>query len=334
MNQKLLSVIIPAYNSENEISRCLKSICNQTYKNLQIIIIDDGSSDSTFNICEGYKKNDKRIELYKKENQGVSAARNEGLKKTKGEYISFVDSDDFLENNAFEVAINQIKNVDSVFFGYIEHYNTTSKRKVIKPNKHGIVDVTEAIKNCITPCNYDVSIWNKIFKAEKIKSIYFNTETLLSEDEEWLFKVFERIEKIYLIPTPLYNYVQTKNSITRSESISEETIISGIKAKKEIEKLLVEKKCHVDLYRAKIFDDIFRLSWNLYINNKKQGFAKIQELISQYRTPFYKSENYSKKKKIKYKIMEYATQHNFSRGIVRLLKMTTTFNISYIIKTI
>ena len=114
MENKCISIIIPVYNCEKYISRCLRSIINQTYKNLQIIVVNDGSTDNTLNICEDIARNDSRIEIYSKENGGVSSARNLGLKKVKGDYISFVDADDFLEVNMFSKMIYSLKDEDLI----------------------------------------------------------------------------------------------------------------------------------------------------------------------------------------------------------------------------
>ena len=99
----LISIIIPVYNVENYVERCLESVLNQTYTNLEIIIIDDGSTDKSSKICEKYKKKDKRIKLSKISNKGTSYARNYAIKKAKGKYINFIDSDNYIESNMIEI---------------------------------------------------------------------------------------------------------------------------------------------------------------------------------------------------------------------------------------
>ena len=108
--KELISIIVPIYNVEKYIHKCIESIINQTYKNLEIILVDDGSPDNCGNICEEYAKNDSRIKVIHKENNGLSSARNAGLEICKGDYIGFVDSDDYIELNMYEVLINALKN--------------------------------------------------------------------------------------------------------------------------------------------------------------------------------------------------------------------------------
>lgn len=131
MENKCISIIVPVYNCEKYIFRCLKSIINQTYKNLQIIVIDDGSTDSTLKICEDIARNDCRIEIYSKENGGVSSARNFGLKKVKGDFISFVDADDFLEANMYSKMIYYLKDEEIIVcnFYIIDEKGNTKERK-------------------------------------------------------------------------------------------------------------------------------------------------------------------------------------------------------------
>ena len=120
MKSPLLSIIIALYNSEEYIEKCIKSIVEQTYNNLEIIIINDGSTDESLKICEQFQEKDKRIKIYNQKNTGVSSARNTGIAKATGDYITFVDSDDYLIKEAYEKALKQIDGNDCVFFSYSE----------------------------------------------------------------------------------------------------------------------------------------------------------------------------------------------------------------------
>lgn len=118
--ESLVSVIVPMYNSSRTIERCLNSITNQTYKKLEIIVINDGSTDGSLDILFKFQKRDSRIVVIEKENEGVSAARNDGIKRARGEYILFVDSDDYIDVKAIEVLMNIVycQQTDGVVFGY------------------------------------------------------------------------------------------------------------------------------------------------------------------------------------------------------------------------
>src|SRR5690554_2682260 len=114
-----VSIIIPVYNKAPYLDSCISSVINQTYKNLEIIIIDDGSTDNSLEICENYRKKDERIQLISQENQGVSVARNKGIQKASGEWIYFLDADDYLELDAFEILVKKSHylDVDLIHFG-------------------------------------------------------------------------------------------------------------------------------------------------------------------------------------------------------------------------
>ena len=118
--EDLVSIIIPVYNTEKYLSKCLESVINQTYKNLEIILINDGSTDKSKEICESFAKKDKRIQILNKENSGVSSARNHGMRLAKGQYIAFIDGDDYAEENYIEELLKNLKQTESdcVLCGY------------------------------------------------------------------------------------------------------------------------------------------------------------------------------------------------------------------------
>ena len=129
--KSLISIIIPVFNMEDKLNKCIQSVINQTYDNLEIILVNDGSKDNSLKICENYKNIDNRIKLISINNNGVSNARNIGIKNATGKYIGFVDSDDYIDNDMFETLYNNIKdnNADLSIIGYqIE----TIDNKVIK----------------------------------------------------------------------------------------------------------------------------------------------------------------------------------------------------------
>ena len=129
----LISIIVPIYNVEKYLKKCIDSIINQTYKNLEIILVDDGSPDNCGKICDEYAKKDNRIKVIHKENGGVSSARNVGVENATGEYIGFVDSDDYIEKDMYEVLINNLKkeNADISIISNYEVY----KNKIIENKK-------------------------------------------------------------------------------------------------------------------------------------------------------------------------------------------------------
>ena len=159
---KLISVIIPVYNVEPYLPKCLESVCNQTYDNLEIILIDDGSTDNSGQICDMWAERDSRIVVIHKENGGVSAARNDGLKRAKGELIGFVDSDDWVEPSMYKKLFSAIGDTDMACCGYVDYPLGTINApaaKGIKPSEP--CEMIEAAKRIYERDGYFTSLWNK-----------------------------------------------------------------------------------------------------------------------------------------------------------------------------
>lgn len=218
-----VSIIIPVYNAEKYIEKCLKSVLNQTYTNIEIIIIDDGSSDKSYNILKEYKKNDIRIHLFSRENKGVSRTRIEGIEKSSGEYIMFLDADDWIEYNMIENMVGLIEkyNADICKCGIkfekdirkkeSDFLNSVDKETYIEKNNFE----EEIYKKFIVTYNF-CSIFTQLIKKEKIKldKIYFNLA--YAEDFQFNMNLYSNIESIVFTPQNYYHYVENYNSVTRS----------------------------------------------------------------------------------------------------------------------
>ena len=178
MEEYKLSVIVPVYNAEKKLSKCIESITNQTYKNLEIILIDDGSTDNSLKICTDYKEKDNRIKVIHCENGGVSKARNIGLKNCTGDLVTFIDSDDFIDVNTYEKCINIFNdyNVDSVRFNAVLQKESNSKPLKIPYKSDGIHSKIQIVEWF---ADYELlgSVCCLIIKKKIIDNIFFN-ETL------------------------------------------------------------------------------------------------------------------------------------------------------------
>lgn len=216
----LISVIVPIYNVEEYLSRCIESIINQTYGNLQIILVDDGSTDGSGNICDMYARKDERIQVIHKTNGGVVSARNAGLESALGSYIGFVDGDDYIDAEFYEalledIVVNDVDFVHTEFIGRGADCNQfdTKKYDLSKENKHclikGIFCKESAIR--ITP-----SIWSKLFKKEFILKCHAKVpnEQSYGEDLLCLCICLMEAESIYLHKIALYHYIRRKDSLT------------------------------------------------------------------------------------------------------------------------
>ena len=225
MNQNYkISIIVPAYNVEKYIEKCLNSILNQTYKNIEVIVVNDGSTDNTLNILEEVSKTDNRVILINQKNSGVSSARNNALEKVNSDFIMFVGSDDWIDENTCEIAINEAtnENADIVMFGYIREYGKKSISKAtfeddkIVFEKQDIMNklhrkifgpVDEELKypeklNAVT------TIWGKLYKTNLIKNIKFVSlkETGLCEDGYFNIDAFKNCNKAIFIKKYFYHY--------------------------------------------------------------------------------------------------------------------------------
>lgn len=219
---KMVSIIIPVYNVEKYLEACIKSAINQTYPNIEVILIDDGSTDSSGNICDSYALNDSRIKVIHKHNQGLSAARNDGLDISKGEYVFFLDSDDYLNENAISVMVDKISknNADIVMCGY----NTVDESGNNIIEQH-FDDVVLYIEDCFDymfsgkePLLAIVS-WNKLYDRTIFDDLRFPVSKI-HEDEFVAHLVYSKIRKAIVSPETLYNYRKREGSIMSKEPIN------------------------------------------------------------------------------------------------------------------
>lgn len=221
MEAPLVSVIVPVYNVQRELPRCLASILGQTYQNIEIILVDDGSTDNSLKICQQLAATDERICLYSKDNGGLSDARNFGLQHASGDYVAFVDSDDYVEVNYLEelygalattkaeVAVCTFKKVD-VAGNLIKIVNFPTALQASE------ISGCELLKLVFKKNGYAfVVAWNKLYKRTLFDKLKFEKGKIY-EDEYINFPLFWNVKRVVTVDKPLYNYVQRAGSITNS----------------------------------------------------------------------------------------------------------------------
>ena len=217
MENKKISVIIPVYNVEKYIRQCLESVINQTYKNLEIIIVNDGTKDNSIKIVEEYLS-DGRIKVINKENGGISSARNKGIKEATGEYIHFLDSDDWIKVNLYEELIKNIKDEDIVIFNHAEFDN--DKQKIKSKKKIKILNNFNSKKSgAIFLGNVPNGCWLKIYSLEFIKknNFYFDEKLKVYEDMLWDILTLISTKKVNFIDiVGLYYRIKRENSLVNS----------------------------------------------------------------------------------------------------------------------
>lgn len=234
MKNPLISIIIPCYNVEKYLPKCLDSIIGQTYTDLEIICVIDGSPDNSLKICEHYAENDKRIVLINQENRGASASRNHALKKANGDLIMFVDSDDWIDLDTCEKAVKSMLKYDSdvVIWSYVREFADNSKIKnVFETESCGFAErETKNIyrrffglygQELSNPENADsiVTIWGKLYKREIVSNIEFTDSSILSTAEDLLFNIyaFSKVKRVSYINEGLNHYRKDNESSITSK---------------------------------------------------------------------------------------------------------------------
>lgn len=222
MNTELISVIVPIYNVEKYINKCVDSIINQTYKNIEIILVNDGSTDNCYNICNEYEKKDNRIKVIHQENSGLSEARNAGIKIAKGEYLAFVDGDDYILEDMLEYLYGLINETNSEISvcNFIRYWNDDKKivdyditRKKIVLNKE------KALKEILKNDLLKSFAWNKLYKKSLFKNVKY-PKGMKMEDVATTYKLISNSEKVVIGKVPKYYYIQRDGSILATKSTS------------------------------------------------------------------------------------------------------------------
>ena len=211
-----VSVIVPIHNTEKYLKRCLDSIIEQSYKELEIILVDDGSTDSSGHICDSYL-NDPRVKVFHLENSGVSSARNVGLNNVTGNYILFVDSDDYIDIDLInDVMLCQSEHdTDIVIFNYRIQYESGFVDNTIELDEW-FMDRETALKHLLVDDSFHSYLWNKFFAVHLFDGIVFDEKRNIMEDFLVLPLVFERASSVYILNKQLYTYNCTRNeSLTK-----------------------------------------------------------------------------------------------------------------------
>ena len=314
--EELLSVIVPIYNMEKYLEKCIDSIISQTYHNLEILLIDDGSTDSSFKICKKYELIDNRIKVYHKENGGLSDAKNYGIKKAIGRFITFVDADDWIDNNMYEVMMKKMydKNADIAICGrYIDYENGKSSKwyyskELEMTNEQSLIYLNSFY-------NFDMASWDKIYKTELFQNIEFPFRKKC-EDAYTTYKLFAKSSKVIYIPECFYHYFQRKGSISRGSSLNLDYIYAA-KEQMNFFKEFFPSICSVSetnfVFSVKA---IFQMAIERKISLSEE-YIKLKAECKSYSKSVFKNKYIGLKKKITFFMFQYL---NFLYAILLKLK--------------
>lgn len=254
----MLSIIIPVYNVEQYLSKCIKSILEQSYQNLEIILINDGSTDNSLCICQEFAKKDARIKIFSKKNEGVSKARNFGLKKSSGNYIMFVDSDDWLEENICEKCMKILKknDIDMLLFDMCKVFSNQKRNFYLFDENQERINKEILVYNLVVQKNGNNQAlfgpYCKIFKSEKIKGLFFHSRIFYAEDTLFVLSVLDKMKRISYIHECGYYYRQIFNNSLSSKYLPQFNF-NFIRLVKEYEKKLKDNKKLFRYYKISRF---------------------------------------------------------------------------------
>lgn len=307
----LVSVIVPVYNVEDYLKKCIDSIIHQTYENIEIILVNDGSTDNSYEICQKFSKKDSRIILLNKKNGGLSDARNYGLKVATGDYVVFIDSDDYVRLNYVESLYHMIikYKADVVACEYSEVSTNGNLLKQIYFNEPRNISTISG-KNFLRYLykdNYvaNVVVWNKMYKRSLFKLVQFENGRYY-EDEFLIVPMFWNVKKIFLLRESLYYYVQRENSITQS-AMNKKKIIDSNASKSE----------RVIFFADKDDPELFSLAvqnyknWLITISNNRYVVTDIK-LKNQFQNIYRELTKKQKSKSVKGRIKDVLGCFNLS----------------------
>lgn len=292
MKEVLLSIIVPVYNVENKVNKLLDSLYKIKSNDIEIILVDNNSSDKSYDIIKKYSKKDKRVKVFKEQNAGANYARHLGFTKSKGKYIYFIDSDDYIETTNFKEIINilTVKEPDVLIGNYNE---LDSNYKFVKI-MYGFGKESILL--------YKPSLWNKIFKKQLVnKESFIFTE--IGEDMYITLPILAKTNKIEFINNPIYNYVRDNNSISNKNSFKVlENCIETLKLLKNRfikDKTYNKNKDEIDY--VLITHSFYRGFKGILLNKSERNIIR-NEVISFIKTLNYKDNKYYKKS-IVYKLV-------------------------------
>lgn len=282
VEKPLISIIIPVYNVKKYLAQCVESVIQQTYTNIEIIIVDDGSNDGSGELCDIYAKKDRRIKVIHQENGGLSAARNKGISVARGEYISFIDSDDYIDINLYDYIyenVIKVENVDIVEFGFIVKYQDCQYE--VKRDKLIKLKDKEIINNIFLDAYIFQGCWSKLYKKEIFDGVNFPVGKKF-EDTFILCKTLSRSQIYIGLPKSFYYYRQRGSSYSYTIDINDS--ITYARAYKRLLKQLIHygaDKNVIEIAKVKFYLALRHLCYVL--ENKKDKKSKMcQKCIVNY----------------------------------------------------
>lgn len=326
MNDKKVSIIIPVYNVEEYLSTCLDSLIKQSYKNLEIILVDDGSLDQSPTICDDYEKRDSRIHVIHKRNQGVSEARNSGLQIASGDYIAFSDPDDWVEPIMIEQMVKGLeqRNADVIYccFQIETEEGGPPKKNDVPEDIEG--DKRDSIAKLFID-GYGTMVWNKLFRRN---CIYHNVDDFIrfpkgmkcGEDEIWLLQVLQNVKRAVYLKDRFYHWRVRKESAYRLNKVTDSRIHDVMAQEQALSYIDKEDKDTYDFVMRRLNKKAYDFMVYAYIQGEKSYYLQLKKYSDKYKKYWYDSKIIKKPTKIKRRMIELAMNLHLSKKIVSTLK--------------
>lgn len=277
MDRPLISIITPVYNAEIYLDECIESILRQTYTNIELILINDGSTDNSLNICKKWENRDKRVKVINKKNEGVAIARNKGIDEAKGELIGFVDSDDTIEPEMYDVMYQDMLNTDSDIIMCNSESNIDGKKIGDRRVGYNNFEI-KGRDACNRFLAYDKlfvsAVWSKLYKKDAIGSVRFMESIRLGEDYCFNGMIYPQIAKLYYEDKVLYNYRIREGSLCRLEI--DEHFFDKYRVAKILKKELSVYGFIEDISLQKFeLSTLYEILYNLCIRNSDRKVIRI-----------------------------------------------------------
>lgn len=303
-----VTIIVPIYNGEKYLPRCIESILRQTYQDIELLLIDDGSTDGTANICEQYARQDPRVIVKKQTNQGVSSARNSGILSASGQYITFADADDEMCDNAIETAVRCLHQAkaDVVTYGWVRCDEKGDLEEPISEEYEILTDPEAILHRMLehySSCGGGYP-WNKLWRTASFQSIcLFDPKLYFFEDMEWCVRMILKVKKLVICPECLYRYSVLQSSVSNQKEQREKRETGYHQAMKQIISVLkdhpqcaswLEKKYYPEIVNGILFS-VEKKYWCVY----RQLMDRFIQIKKKIKSACY----YSRKMRIRYAVI-------------------------------
>jgi len=336
-----VSIIVPVYNKKNYLSRCIESLINQTKKEIQIILVDDGSTDGSYNLLVQYASKDNRIQVVKKQNGGLSSARNWGVRFAKGKYVGFVDADDWVEPDMYELLFEKatLDDIDIIMCSYFFEYE--DRTIIDKRLENFMIDIVldnDINKKTVVPnileMKIDTGVCLRMYKREFMEKnkLYFNESLKMSEDYPFNIYAHIKASKTMFLNIPLYHYDQTDVK-SMTYTLREDSIFQTLELYKLIYNIILKELKQPIKELDNWLYTFMRHLINLCVKDKTKTLKEKKQYISQISSK--KEFGYIVKKRIKSNINRLKSR-KFSISVFKelVLLLMIKFRLNYLLVAI